>query len=70
MQKSKMAAIFREKQRKNTKKITDFGEKETKFQAQMLFFMPFIWSLLFLKQTCFSQNLKKTRWPPYFSAKV
>jgi len=52
-----MAAIFREKQRKNTKNSRILRKKQI-FQAQMLFFMPFIWILIFLKQTCFSKISK------------
>ena len=40
-------------------KIHGFWRKKQNFQAQMLFFMPFIWSLIFLKQTCFSKISKK-----------
>ena len=54
-----MAAIFREKQRKNTKNSRILAKKKKQFQAQMLFFMPFIWIFIYLKQTCFSKISKK-----------
>ena len=64
-----MAAIFREKQRKNTKNSRILAKKTTISSSNDVFYAVYMES--YISETNLSfKNFKKTRWPPYFSAKV
>ena len=64
-----MAAIFREKQRKNTKNSRILAKKTTISSSNVVFYA--VYMDFYISETnLFFKNFKKTRWPPYFSAKV
>ena len=65
-----MAAIFREKQRKNTKNSRILAKKKTKFSSSNVVLYAIYMESYISETNMFFKNLKKTRWPPYFSAKV
>ena len=64
-----MAAIFREKQRKNTKNSRILAKK-TKFSSSNVVLYAVYMESYISETNVFFKNFKKTRWPPYFSAKV
>ena len=64
-----MAAIFREKQRKNTKNSRILAKKTKFTSANVILYALYIESYN-SETNVFFKKLKKTRWPPYFSAKV
>jgi len=64
-----MATIFCEKQRKNTKNSRILAKKTSISSSNGVFYAVFMESNT-SETNLFFKNFKKTRWPPYFSAKV